>query len=54
MNRIEFLKKIVQAGLLALLAFVVLALRKRIVVEPECQGCPVSGSCGGKDECIRN
>jgi hypothetical protein len=54
MNRFDFIRKLVQAGLLVLLTFLVLALRKRIVTGAECQGCPVLGSCMGKNECIRN
>ncbi|MBK7712038.1 MAG: hypothetical protein IPN67_18535 [Bacteroidales bacterium] len=53
MNRTDFIKKGIQAGLFALLAFVVIALRSRIVATGNCSSCPDTGSCPGKKECMK-
>jgi hypothetical protein len=51
MTRNDFIKKLIQAGLLAFLTFTVFALRKRVVSGENCSGCPGAGICSGKNEC---
>jgi hypothetical protein len=53
MKREEFIKKGIQAGLFALLAFVVLALKSRITSSGNCSSCPDTGTCPGKKECTK-
>jgi hypothetical protein len=53
MTRENFIKKAIQAGLFALLAFVVLALKSRIVTTGNCSSCPDTGNCPGKKECTK-
>jgi len=53
MTRTIFLKRAVQAGLLALLALIVFSLRNRIVAGNACDGCPEYGRCGDKENCTR-
>jgi hypothetical protein len=54
MTRNDFFKKLMRLGLLALLAFVVLALRKRVVGGSEnCSVCPGKGICNGKSDCYK-
>jgi hypothetical protein len=51
-SRSNFIKKVIQVGLFALLALVVLALKNRIV-GGVCSSCPEYGSCPGKKECSK-
>jgi hypothetical protein len=53
MNRNVFIKRVIQAGLFALLAIMVYALKNRIVAGENCSACPENGSCPGKNECSR-
>jgi hypothetical protein len=53
MTREDFVKKSIRVGLFALLAFVVLALKSRIVTEGNCSSCPDTGSCPGKKVCSK-
>jgi len=51
MTRNEFLKKLIRAGLFALLALVVFALGNRVVTGKNCSECPGKGICNGKTDC---
>jgi len=53
MTRIEFVKKVIQAGLFAALLFIVFALKNRIVAGGKCSSCPENGSCSTR-ECNKN
>jgi hypothetical protein len=53
-TRIDFLKKLIRLGLLALLALIVLALGNRIVSAKDCSKCLVSGSCTDEKDCYKN
>jgi hypothetical protein len=53
MKRNVFVKLIIQAGLFALLALMVFALKNRIVTGGDCSSCPENGSCPGKKDCSR-
>jgi len=53
MKRNVFIKRIIQAGLFALLALMVFALKNRIVNSGDCSSCPEKVSCPGKNECSR-
>ena len=53
MTRVDFAKKSIQVGLFALLAFMFLALKSRIVTEGNCSSCPETGNCPGKKECSK-
>ena len=54
MNRNDFLRKVIRAGLLMLLAFIAYALKSRIVTDPACTSCPEQGGCVGRQQCIKN
>jgi hypothetical protein len=51
MARSEFLRKVIQAGLAALLALIVFSLGKRVVTGKECSECPGKGICKGGSDC---
>jgi hypothetical protein len=51
MSRIDFFKKLIRYGLLALLALIVFALGNRVVTGKDCSGCPGNGICNGKTDC---
>jgi hypothetical protein len=53
MKRNVFIKRLIQAGLFALLALIVFALKSRIVTVGDCSSCPDTGSCPGKNKCSR-
>jgi hypothetical protein len=53
MNRSEFVKRVIQAGLFVLLALVFFVLKNRIVTGEGCSSCPENGSCPGKNECSK-
>jgi hypothetical protein len=53
MTRKDFLKRVIQVGLFALLSFVVFKLKNRIVTDENCSVCPENGSCPGKKECSK-
>jgi hypothetical protein len=53
MNRTEFVRRVIQAGLFVLLSLVVFALKNRIVTVEYCSSCPENGSCPGKKECSK-
>jgi hypothetical protein len=54
MNRTEFVKRVIQAGLFILLSLVFLALKNRIVTGGTCSTCPENGRCPGKKECSKH
>jgi hypothetical protein len=54
MTRNDFVRKVIQIGLFAALAFVVFALKKRIITDVNCASCPEQGRCPGKSDCIIN
>lgn len=51
MTRIEFFKKLVRAGLFALLAMIIFALGNRVVTGKDCSVCPGKGICIGEADC---
>ena len=51
MNRVDFFKKMVRFGLLAILTFIALALSNRVVTGKDCSVCPGNGVCNGKTDC---
>jgi hypothetical protein len=51
MNRIDFLKKMIRIGLLAILAFIVFALGNKVVTAKDCSSCPGKGICRGETDC---
>ncbi len=51
MSRTDFFKKLMQAGLLLLLALISLALGSKIVSGDACSGCPSKGICKGESDC---
>jgi hypothetical protein len=51
MNRIDFLKKLIRIGLLALLALIVFGLGSKIVTAGDCSACAGKGICNGKTDC---
>ena len=51
MGRIDFLKKLVRFGLLAILTMIVFALGNRVVTGTDCSSCHGKGICNGKTEC---
>jgi hypothetical protein len=51
MKRNDFVKRVIQVGLFALLTLVVIALKNRIITGGICSSCPENGSCQGKKEC---
>jgi hypothetical protein len=51
MTRYSFLKKIIQAALLALIALIVFALGNRVVTGKDCSTCPGNGICNGETDC---
>jgi hypothetical protein len=53
MTRNRFLKRVIQAGLLALLALLFFSLKNRIETGSSCNGCPQYGRCNGIDSCTR-
>jgi hypothetical protein len=53
MTRNDFVKRVIQAGLFALLTLVVIALKNRIVTGENCSSCHENGSCPGKKECSK-
>jgi hypothetical protein len=52
-SRSEFIKKIVQAGLFALLAMLVFIIGSKVVTGKECSGCPGMGICKGETDCSK-
>jgi len=53
MKRTEFVKKVIQAGLLVLLSLVFITLKDRIVTGGICSSCPDNGQCPGKQQCSK-
>ena len=53
MTRNDFVKRGLQAGLLALLGLIILSLKGRIATGPNCSICPDQGRCLGKSQCKR-
>lgn len=51
MPRNEFLKKVIQAGLLLILALISLALGGKVVTGNNCTGCPSKAVCRGESSC---
>ena len=51
MNRNDFLKKIIRAMLLALIALLVFGLGNRIATARDCSSCPGKGICNGETDC---
>ena len=51
MNRIDFFKKLVRYGLLAMLTLIVFALGNRVVTGKDCSACPGKGVCNGETDC---
>jgi hypothetical protein len=51
MTRIDFFKKLIRYGLLALLALIVIALGSKVVTGTDCSSCPGKGICNGKTDC---
>ena len=51
MSRIEFFKKLMRYGLLALLSLIIFALGNRVVIGKDCSACPGKGICNGKTDC---
>jgi hypothetical protein len=51
MPRKEFIKKVVRAGLFALLVLILLSLGKKVVTGKECSKCPGNGICKGESDC---
>jgi len=51
MTRIEFIKKILRLGLLAMLALIVFVLGNKVVTGKDCSGCPGKGICSGDTDC---
>jgi hypothetical protein len=51
MSRIDFFKKLIRYGLLALLTLIVFALGSRVVTGSDCSSCPGNGVCNGKSDC---
>jgi hypothetical protein len=51
MNRIEFLKRLLRYGLLALLTLIVFALGKKVVTGNDCSSCTGNGICKGESDC---
>jgi hypothetical protein len=51
MTRIEFFKKIIRLGLLAILALIVFVLGNRVVTGQDCSSCPGKGICSGETDC---
>jgi len=47
------MKKIVQAGLFALLAMLVFIIGSKVVTGKECSGCPGMGICKGETDCSK-
>jgi len=52
-SRSEFMKKIVRAGLFALLALLVFIIGNKVVTGKECTGCPGRGICNGETDCSK-
>ncbi|OFY58704.1 MAG: hypothetical protein A2Y87_01890 [Bacteroidetes bacterium RBG_13_46_8] len=50
-TRTDFIKKTIQAGLLALLALLLLILGGRVVTGTDCSNCPGKGVCKGEKDC---
>lgn len=50
-DRSGFIKNIARAGLFLVLAFIALALGKRVTRTGECSGCPESFTCSGRISC---
>jgi hypothetical protein len=53
MNRNDFIRRIIQVGLFAALAFVVFSLKNRIITDGDCSSCPENGRCPGKNDCVK-
>lgn len=51
MSRIEFFKKLMRYGLLALLTLIVFALGSKVVTGSNCSSCPGKGICSGETDC---
>lgn len=51
MNRIEFFKKLGRYILLMFMAFIVMALGRKVVTGNECSECPGKGICNGETDC---
>jgi hypothetical protein len=49
MKRVDFIKKVIQAGLFAVLIFIVFALKNRIVAGGKCSSCPENGNCSTRE-----
>jgi hypothetical protein len=52
-SRVEFFRKVIQAGLFALIAILLFTLGNRIVTGNDCSGCPGNGLCHGESDCSR-
>jgi hypothetical protein len=52
MNRIDFFKKLGRYILLMLMAFIVMAVGKRVVTGSDCSECPGNGICRGESDCV--
>jgi hypothetical protein len=51
MTRIDFFRKLTRYLLLLLMAFIVMALGKKIVSAKDCTECPGKGICNDKTGC---
>ncbi|MGA1976597.1 MAG: hypothetical protein ABSG89_01940 [Bacteroidales bacterium] len=53
MDRKEFTGTLVRAGLAALLAFIAIALGKKVAGTVDCSSCPGNGICRGSSDCSK-
>jgi hypothetical protein len=51
MKRIDFFKKLMRYGLLALLTLIVFALGNKVVTGKDCSACAGKGVCNGETDC---
>ncbi|HUX57650.1 MAG TPA: hypothetical protein VMV77_11805 [Bacteroidales bacterium] len=51
MSRIEFFRKIIRLGLLAILALIAFLVGNRVVTGKGCNSCPGKGICNGEADC---
>jgi hypothetical protein len=51
MTRIDFIRKIIRLGLLAVLSIMAFALGNKVVSANDCSGCPGKGICKGESDC---
>jgi len=51
MNRNKFISTLIRAALFALLAFIMLALGKKVSKSKDCSSCAGNGICHGEADC---